>query len=137
VTAAAEALSPRRSLRTPLRAQVLVGEARQPRFLGYAANLSETGAFIQCMNSRPIGTRLEMRVYLPGSAGESLDLQVEVIWHRGYGGRHGPCPGMGVRFVHVGQGPLARLRALCEERDVPISPPRIRPPGLHGPDGAL
>ncbi len=138
VTAAAETLSPRRSLRTPLRTERLVGEAKQPRFLGYAANLSETGAFIQCMNSRPVGTRLSLRLHLPGSGGESLALQAEVIWQRDYAGRHGACPGMGVRFLHVGNGPLARLRALCEERDLPVSPPRIRAPsGLQDPDRAL
>jgi hypothetical protein len=138
VTTAAEILSPRRSLRIPLRTEVLVGEARKPRFLGYAANLSETGAFIQCMNSRPIGTRFSLRIHLPGSVQESLALEAEVIWQRGYAGRHGACPGMGIRFLHVGSGPLARLRALCEDRDLPVSPPRIGPPaGLQDPSAAL
>ena len=138
MTAAAETLSPRRSLRTPLRAETLVGEKKEPRFLGYAANLSETGAFIQCMNARPLGTRLHVLLHLPGSGGESLAIQAEVIWHRGYAGRHGACPGMGVRFLHVGNGPLARLRTLCEERDLPVSPPRIRPEStLQDPDRAL
>jgi hypothetical protein len=135
---AAETLSPRRSLRTPLRTETLVGEAKRPRFLGYTANVSETGAFIQCMNSRPVGTRLLIRIHLPGSAQESLLLQVEVIWQRGYAGRHGACPGMGVRFLHVGNGPLGTLRALCDQRDVPVSPPRIRPTsGLQDQGGAL
>jgi hypothetical protein len=128
VTAAAETLSPRRALRTPLRAETLVGEAKQPRFFGYASNLSETGAFIQCMNSRPVGTRLLMRLHLPGSGGETLVLQGEVIWRRGYAGRRGPCPGMGIRFLHVGNGPLGRLRAFCEQREVSPAPPPVRAP---------
>ncbi len=111
----------RRDLRTPLRTEVLVGEERSPRFLGYAANLSEEGAFIQSLNPRPLGTLLEICMHAPR---ESFTCQVEVIWVRRYAGRNAPCPGMGVRLLHLARPLTERLRAFCALRDVDPNPCR-------------
>jgi uncharacterized protein (TIGR02266 family) len=111
----------RRELRTPLRTEVLVGEARLPRFLGYTSNVSEEGAFIQSLNPRPIGTLLKIRMHAPG---ESFTCEAEVIWVRRYAGRQAPCPGMGVRLLHVARALTERLRGFCSQRDVDPNPRR-------------
>ncbi len=111
----------RRALRSPLRTEVLVGEARSPRFLGYTSNLSEEGAFIQSLNPRPIGTRLEIRVHAPG---ETFSCAAEVVWHRRYAGRQAPCPGMGVRLHDLPRALAERLRGFCAQRDIDPNPRR-------------
>lgn len=112
----------RRELRTPLRTEVLVGEARSPRFLGYTSNVSEEGAFVQSLNPRPVGTLLKICMHAPG---ESFTCEAEVMWIRRYAGRNGPCPGMGVRLLHVARSLTERLRSFCSLRDVDPNP--IRP----------
>ena len=70
-----------------------------PRFLGYLANISENGAFVQCSNPRPVGTTFSLRLRLPGGPAEGLACAGEVIWARGHAGVDGPGAGMGIRFA--------------------------------------
>ena len=113
----------RRALRTPLRTEVLVGDARSPRFLGYTSNVSEDGAFIQSCNPRPVGTLFKICMHAPG---ESFSCEAEVLWIRTYAGRNGPSPGMGVRLLHVARALTDRLRTFCAVREIDPNPRRIQ-----------
>jgi hypothetical protein len=93
--------APRSRPRAPLRIEAVGDAARGPRFLGYLANMSETGAFVQSSNPRPPGTRLKMKLHLLGRRKRPFYVQAEVRWTRGYGGLTGPTPGMGIEFVDL------------------------------------
>lgn len=109
----------RRDLRTPLRAESQCGDGARPRFLGYAANLSETGVFINCMNPRPEGTRVRVVLHMPGLSQRRFSSIAEVCWTRGYGGSEGHPAGMGLRFVDLETGVKSMLRVFCA-RQAPI-----------------
>ena len=82
-------------------------------FLGYGANVSETGVFVQCLAPRPEGTRLKLVLHLGGSSGRRICSEAEVRWTRGYGGKKGPSAGMGVRFTGMRPGDRSALLASC------------------------
>jgi Tfp pilus assembly protein PilZ len=118
-------LSPRRKLAVPRRTETVSKDGATRRFLGYTANLSQSGAFIQCSNSRPVGTKLRLVLHLSRAAVDVLELEAEVIWVRGYGGKRGPCPGMGIRFAGLPTELKLRLKKFCQEYDPvpgPIDP---------------
>jgi hypothetical protein len=91
----------------------LARDGDRPRFLGYVENLSTTGAFIQSARPRTAGTRLPMRLYLPGPGDEPIVCLSEVVWSRGYGGAEKRSPGMGVRFLEIEAAALEMLDLLC------------------------
>jgi len=107
--------SKRRRLRIPLPVEILREADGQPRFLGYLENVSETGIFIQCASPRRVGTCMKVRLRLPGSASPFEGIDVEVLWIRGYKGRNGPTPGMGLRFMDLGSELIERIQAYCAE----------------------
>jgi hypothetical protein len=127
VTGPPQNLSPRRKLAVPRRTEILCGQAGERRFLGYAANLSPSGAFIQCSNSRPTGTKLRMVLHLSHAAADALEVEAEVIWVRGYSGKRGPCPGMGVRFAGLPKELEGRLEKFCGERELVPGPEEPAP----------
>jgi hypothetical protein len=86
---------------------------RGTHFLGYGANVSETGVFVQCLAPRPAGTRLRLVLHLGGSTGTRICSDAEVRWTRGYGGKKGPSAGMGLRFTGMRPGDLGVLLASC------------------------
>ena len=98
----------RRHLRIPQPVQLMVREG-PPRFLGYMSDISETGLFVQCTNPRQAGDQLEVQLRLPGEQDAVAIRLAEVIWSRGYTGRRGPCPGMGLRFVAISHAARAAL----------------------------
>jgi hypothetical protein len=104
----------RRVFRTPLRVESL-GDHERPRFLGYAANLSPTGAFVQSTRPRPPGTRLELRLHLPDPVQAPVSCVGEVVWARGYEGVLGPGPGMGIRFLEVAPSAIEALERICQK----------------------
>ncbi len=114
--------SPRRRLRIPLPVESHREDAEQRRFLGYLENVSETGVFVQCACPRPTGTVLSVCLRLPGRPSPLERVPVEVIWTRGYKGRNGPTPGMGLRFVEPSPALLAEVRQFCAESDPPLRP---------------
>ena len=93
-----------------------------PRFLGYLQNISATGLFVQCGLPRPTGTQLVLRMRLPGGGEPLEEVEAEVVWTRGYLGRNGPSPGMGLRFLRVGRQVRAEIRKFCAGSD-----PRLHP----------
>ena len=109
-----QAPAPRRTLRRPLRVELAPPEGllTRPRFFGYADRVSETGLFIQAMNTRTVGTRLRLRIHVRGQP-EPLDCNAEVRWRRPCAGRNRPCAGMGVRLLELSEESLEVLREFC------------------------
>ena len=103
----------RRSLRPPLRIECARGGGRPSHFLGYAANLSETGVFIQSLALRDPGTRLRLVMHIATPGGEPIATDAEVRWVRRYGGKRAPSPGMGLRFLGLRPADKAFLQTLC------------------------
>ena len=104
----------RRALRVPLPVQsVGLRDAGPPRFLGYLANVSETGAFVQCTNPRPVGTRLSLQLRLPGLDDRVLCDSAEIMWTRRFATTDDGCPGMGMFFVALGSETRTALRRFC------------------------
>jgi Tfp pilus assembly protein PilZ len=118
-----ESPAPRRNLRVPARTEFVPEGSATPRFLGYVANLSETGAFVQSSNPRPVGTKLCMIIHLERHSFRIVECEAEVMWVRGYAGNEGPSPGMGVRFFSVDATMRAALRAFCQALDPLAGPP--------------
>jgi hypothetical protein len=92
--------APRSLFAPPLRVELVGDGERGPRFLGYVANLSATGAFLQCASPRELGTRLKLKIHSRHSR-RPLYAEVEVRWARGMRSRVAPCPGMGVQFLEL------------------------------------
>ncbi len=107
--------SPRRTLRVPLPVEIIDAADVRPRFLGYLANISASGLFVQCARPRDKGTRLSLRFRLPGSSEPIHCAEAEVIWTRGYAGRSGPAPGMGIRMCSLTQEVQALIVRFCGE----------------------
>jgi hypothetical protein len=114
------------------------GEKRT-HFLGYGANLSETGVFVQSLAPRPPGTRLNLVLHLGGVNGARICSEAEVRWCRGYGGKKGPSAGMGLRFTGMRRPIAARCSraAACRRsstrpslraRRAPSDAPRVEAP---------
>ncbi|HTO53505.1 MAG TPA: PilZ domain-containing protein [Myxococcota bacterium] len=103
----------RRNLRPPLRIECARGGGRPSHFLGYGANLSETGVFIQSLALRDPGTRLRLVMHLSTPGGEPIATDAEVRWVRRYGGKRAPSPGMGLRFLGLKPSDKSYLHELC------------------------
>ena len=106
--------APRRALRRPLRVELAPppGLLTRPRFLGYADSVSESGLFIQSMNTRSAGTQLRLRVHVRGQP-QPLLCNAEVRWRRRSAGRDRPCAGMGVRLLDLGEESRDMLIEFC------------------------
>ncbi len=128
-------IATRRTLRLPLPAKIISAGCLDPRFLGYMANLSETGTFIQSSNPRPVGTYLCLLLDLPEAPGREIACSGEIIWTRGYSGKHGLCQGMGVRFIEIEEEVQRFLRHFCATQDLleaarpPVPPATSTRPG--------
>jgi uncharacterized protein (TIGR02266 family) len=103
----------RRSLKPPLRIECARSAGRPNHFLGYGANLSETGVFVQSLAPRPAGTRLRLVMHMVGSGSEPIATDAEVRWVRGYGGKRAPSAGMGLRFLGMRPSDRSLLQTLC------------------------
>ncbi|HTO05747.1 MAG TPA: PilZ domain-containing protein [Myxococcota bacterium] len=127
----------RRQLKPPLRIECARGQGRPSHFLGYGANLSETGVFIQSLALREPGTRLRLVMHMSVVGGESIATDAEVRWVRRYGGKRAPSPGMGLRFLGLAPAHKTFLQTLCNAPAVrtsaeitpPIRTDRRAPPG--------
>jgi len=105
----------RRTLRVPLPVEVLAADGVQPRFLGYLANVSASGLFVQCARPRDPGTHLALRFRIPCLAEPIRCTDAEVVWIRGYAGRSGPAPGMGLRMCALTHEVRTLLSQFCGE----------------------
>lgn len=100
----------RHALCPPLRVEGLRDSDRRPFFLGYAANLSEGGIFVQCSKSRPEGSVLRIALHLPSRLGGVLVADAEVRWVRRYAGRCAPAAGMGLKLLDLDRAVGCQLR---------------------------
>ena len=98
----------------PQPVEVLATDVRRARFLGYVSELSDTGLFVQSTNPREIGSRLDLRVRLPGRSSPPICAQGEVIWTRGYQGVNAPSAGMGIRFLALDGSARQLLQQFCQ-----------------------
>lgn len=106
----------RRALRVPLPVQSLgSADAGPPSFLGYLANVSETGVFVQCSNPKPVGTRMSLQLRLPGLDERLLCDRAEIVWTRRFACADEGSPGMGIRFVDLGPESREALRRFCSD----------------------
>ncbi len=80
----------------------------------YVSNISEMGIFLASEDPRPIGTRLRMR-FSPIEADETVELEGEVVWVNPVReGDDSQSPGMGVRFVDLGEEKRDKLIQLVK-----------------------
>ena len=100
-------------LRPPLRIECAREGRAGTHFLGYAANLSETGVFVQCLALRPVGTKLRLLLHMAGSKGPEIQTDAEVRWTRGYKGKRAASAGMGLRFTSLKPSDRSILQAMC------------------------
>ena len=110
----------RRRFSPPLRVELVGDGKRGPRYLGYASDLSSSGAFVQCSSPRPQGSRLKVKIHPRRANRRPVYAEVEVAWSRGYTGERGCPPGMGVTFLGLRRREERLLsRWLCSnEEDV-------------------
>ncbi|HKC52698.1 MAG TPA: PilZ domain-containing protein [Myxococcota bacterium] len=103
----------RRLFKPPMRIECARSAGRPNHFLGYGANVSETGVFVQSLAPRAPGTRLRLVMHLAGKGSEPITSDAEVRWVRGYGGKRGPSAGMGMHFLGMRPSDRGLLQTLC------------------------
>jgi PilZ domain-containing protein len=127
----------RRPLKPPMRIECARKAGQPSYFLGYGANLSETGVFIQSLALREPGTRLRLVMHLQNPSGEPIATDAEVRWVRHYAGKRAASPGMGLKFLGLKPADKSFLSTLCgapavrtsAEITPPIRTDRRAPPG--------
>ena len=98
--------------RQPIRLRVEY-ECLEDFLTDYSANLSVGGMFIETSRPLPLGTRFQLRFFLPGFE-EPVDSRAEVRWVLDDGSA-GPLPsGMGVCFEGMNDAQVEQIRALLE-----------------------
>jgi uncharacterized protein (TIGR02266 family) len=86
-------------------------------YAGLSQNISEGGLFVATHVSYPVGTRLEIRLLLPGDVA-STTLMTEVRWVRPLSDDgDGPAAGLGLRFVELTPDVLPKLAEFARNRD--------------------
>ncbi len=101
----------RLAIEPPLRVEGRRAPCARRHFVGYLANVSETGIFVQCSKPRPVGQVIKLVIHLPSAAGGGrLELGAQVRWVRGYAGNRGPAAGMGMKLLGVDEKTRALLR---------------------------
>jgi uncharacterized protein (TIGR02266 family) len=89
-------------------------------YTGFSQNISEGGLFIATYDTRPVGERFPVEFTLP-TASAPLRCMAEVAWVREY--REGAdltgdsVPGMGLRFIGLGDDSRAQIAAFLEQRE--------------------
>jgi len=72
-------------------------------------NMSAGGAFVRTDQPSPPGQIVVLRIYLDDTDQEPLSVNGEVVWWRAPG--QGKEPGMGVKFLRISPGDVARFKA--------------------------
>jgi uncharacterized protein (TIGR02266 family) len=76
---------------------------------GLTMNMSDGGLFVATHNIVPVGTQLVLNMVLPFET-EPIILLSEVRWTRPYSGQDDVPPGLGLRFVELDAGALAKIK---------------------------
>lgn len=92
--------------RKNLRKQILVLKVRgsddKGSFFGYAKTLGAGGMFIASVNPRKVGEQFEITFTIP-KINKEIRCACEVVWRREYDPKVTREPGMGIRFVSLGE----------------------------------
>ena len=80
------------------------------RLEGSAADLSQGGVFLRTAEVRPVGTRLEMELPIPGSESVTVTGMVRSIRYR-----YGAPEGMGIEFDELRDPALGVIRWLIDK----------------------
>lgn len=85
-------------------------------YAGLTENISEGGIFIATHLLKPIGSIIEISIFLPESAKEVRG-KGEVRWVRPPNEANDFPPGMGIRFVELAPGSLDAINEFLHRRD--------------------
>ncbi len=111
----AESLDPAdRRAATRVLVDLEVDYAQEDNYLfAYITDISETGIFVRTTSPEQPGTRLNLR-FRPDNARAQIEIEGEVIWVNPYrpGAPDNLHPGMGIRFVELGDDLRDRLLEL-------------------------
>ena len=84
-----------------------------PHLLGFAQNVSQGGAFLQCLLPPPVGTLRSLRFQFPGGDRAIVSGCARVVWTRAHVGRPGPPAGVGVQLVDLPRGSRQVWERFC------------------------
>jgi uncharacterized protein (TIGR02266 family) len=85
-------------------------------YVGFTENVSEGGLFVATYFAKPLGSRVEMAVRLPGRE-DPLVLRGIVRWVRDYAATSDGHPGMGIQFESLSEEDRKVVVAFLETRD--------------------
>ena len=85
-------------------------------YAGFAENISEGGIFIATHMLKPVGEKIEFTINLPNISTPITGVG-EVRWVRVYSEESNVPPGLGLRFVSLGEGCEDAIRQFLEARD--------------------
>ena len=107
--------------RAPLRLQLEYSPDPERDFVyEHSTNISTGGLFLETEAPLPVGTELQLRFTFPDS-GERLEILGSVRWVNAvHTEGETPNPGMGIEFLSIEEGVLARVEELV--RRVAILP---------------
>lgn len=83
-------------------------------YAGFAENLSAGGVFVATHQLKPVGSKIELSISLPG--GSQVRGAGEVRWVRIFNERSDTPPGMGVRFAELDPESLEAVTKFLEHR---------------------
>lgn len=112
----------RHVLPDPLPVQRVPGADSPPHLIGFVRNVSRTGMFLQCPLPPPVGTRMSLRLRLPGEAQELVVERSQVMWVREFE-RAEPRPaGMGLRLIGMDPRNEQVWRRFCRKLSPGVDP---------------
>jgi uncharacterized protein (TIGR02266 family) len=85
-------------------------------YAGFVENMSVGGIFIATHQLKPVGSRLEFSVNLPG-CGQPIKGSGEVRWVRVYSETSNVPPGMGIRFDKLDPDSLRGIEEFLAQRE--------------------
>ncbi len=86
-------------------------------YAGLSLNISEGGIFVATHVSYPVGTRLEIRLLLPGEE-VPTSIMTEVRWVRPHSdAKDDAGAGLGLSFVDVPEIVLAKISGFAQSRE--------------------
>jgi uncharacterized protein (TIGR02266 family) len=85
-------------------------------FAGLSLNISEGGLFVATHHSHKVGTRLEIKLLLPGDD-DPITMMTEVRWVRLLNEDSDQGPGLGLKFVDLPDDVHAKITRFVKSRD--------------------
>jgi uncharacterized protein (TIGR02266 family) len=85
-------------------------------YAGLSLNISEGGLFVATHVEYPVGTKLEIRLLLPGDE-EPTTIKTEVRWVRPHNADADGSAGMGLRFIGLSPEVMTKIHRFAQNRD--------------------